>query len=164
MHSLDRISNAVELICEVISSFFMLVVTLLLISQVVLRFGFLTGLPWAEEVAKYLTIWSVMLGAPIMIKRGSLIRVDFLDNLWNPKLAKFRDFCFHVFVCFILAILVYQGWALAEHGRRSMALSIPITLFWAYLAVPVGTALMLFYYLVGIYKAIVAYFARGEAA
>lgn len=158
MFRLERISNTVEFVCEVVSSFFMLTITVLLIAQVTLRFGFSTGLPWAEEVAKYMTIWSVMLGAPIMIKRGNLIRVDFLDNLWNPKLAKLRDFAFHIFICFILAILIYQGWALAEHGRRSMALSIPITLFWAYLAVPVGASLMLFYYLVNIIKTVCAYF------
>lgn len=160
MHSIDQVANAIELICEVISSLFMMFVTLLLISQVVLRSGFMVGLPWAEEVAKYLTIWAVMLGAPIMIRRGNLIRVDFLDSLWNPKLARFKDFCFHVLVCFILALLVYQGWALAQHGKRSMALSLPITLFWAYLAIPVGAGLMFFYYLVKIYKTIAVYFAR----
>ena len=157
MHNLEKISNVLEFVCEMVSSFFILIVTLLLIIQVVLRFGFSTGLPWAEEVAKYLTIWCVMLGAHIMIKRNNLIRGDFLDNLWNPKLSMFRDFVFHVFICFILAILVYQGWTLAEHGRRSMALSLPITLFWAYLAVPVGAALMFFYYLVNICKALAAY-------
>lgn len=163
MKNLDRVTNAVASVCELVSSLFMLAVTILLITQVVLRFGFATGLPWAEEVAKYLTIWCVMLGAPIMIRKDNLIRVDFLDNLWNPKLAKLRDFVFHVFVCFVLGILVYQGWALAEHGRRSMALSIPITLFWAYLAVPVGTALMLFYYLVNILKALHGYLNKGVA-
>lgn len=149
---IKKICDLVELFTETISSAFIFIVTIILVLQVFMRFVLSSGIPWAEEVAKYLTIWAVMLGAPIMIKKNNLIRVDFLDNIWNQTFSRIKNTIFNIFICFILAILVYQGWLLAEHGRNSMCLSIPINLFWAYLAIPVGTSLMLFFYLINLLK------------
>ena len=63
------------------------VVTLMVV-QVVLRFGFNAPQAWAEEVDRYMFVWSVYLGSIIALVKGTHIRVTFLVDWLGPKFEK----------------------------------------------------------------------------
>ena len=46
-------------------------------------------------------------------------------------------------VMVVLAVLVYQGWALAWNALPQVASTVEVSLFYIFLAVPIGSALML---------------------
>jgi TRAP-type C4-dicarboxylate transport system permease small subunit len=51
----------------------------------------LKGLPWIDEVLRYLNIWVVFLGASVAVKQHSHLSVDFfLRKLFSARLAAIK--------------------------------------------------------------------------
>ena len=66
------------LIIQRASSYLLAAVVMLMATQVFLRFGFNAPQAWAEEVDRYLFVWSVYLGSIIALTKGTHIRVLFV--------------------------------------------------------------------------------------
>ena len=82
----SRIVNTLE---ETIISLLLASMTLLVFVEVVLRFGFGTGLMWGEELTLHLSAWMVLFGASYGIKVGSHIGVDALVKILPRKMRRF---------------------------------------------------------------------------
>ena len=63
---------------EVLCTFFLSVVFISVITQVILRFGFSSAAVWAEETAVYGLIFATYLGAALGIKRREHVRITFI--------------------------------------------------------------------------------------
>lgn len=124
---------------------------LILFSQVLSRFIFGHSFPWAEEAALYFNVWAVMLAGSVLIWRNELIRVDFFDSFWPQKFIKTRDKAFSALLVVILSILFWHGLTQAFFGRNTFLTSIKVSMFWPYLAVPVGVSFMLLQYFFAIF-------------
>jgi C4-dicarboxylate transporter DctQ subunit len=76
-----RIVNQAE---EAIISLLLVAMTLLVFADVVLRFGFNTGMIWSEELTLHLSAWFVLFGASYGLKVGAHIGVDALVRQFSP--------------------------------------------------------------------------------
>jgi TRAP-type C4-dicarboxylate transport system permease small subunit len=106
--------------------------------QVVLRFGFNTPQAWAEEVDRYLFLWSVYLGTIVAWMRGTHIRVTFVVDLLGPRAEAFSLGLSRLLAlgCFVFS--AWYGYQLAWHNRAAPFYTIPFmpqVIF--YLSVPV---------------------------
>lgn len=128
---------------SLVSRLMLVAVALMLLVQVCLRFGFNYSLPWPEEAARYLMIWIVMLSGSLLVRDDQLVRVDFLDHLWSPRLLVWRNLTFRLLLAVMLCVLAWQGWDQASFAMRRTTTALQISWFWVYLAIPVGAALML---------------------
>ncbi len=70
---------------EGIISLLLAAMTLLVFVEVVLRFGFSTGLIWAQELTLHLSAWMVLFGASYGLKVGSHLGVDAFVRVLNSK-------------------------------------------------------------------------------
>lgn len=70
---LSRLINGVE---EGVISLLLVSMTLVVFAEVVMRFGFNSGISWAQEVTLHLSAWMVLFGASYGVKVGSHIGVD----------------------------------------------------------------------------------------
>jgi TRAP-type C4-dicarboxylate transport system permease small subunit len=118
-------------------------VAFVLLLQVILRYVFNAALPWPEEASKYSMIWVVCLMGNVLIRDKQLITVDFLDMLWSRKLIIYRDNLYRLLLLFLLWILFKEGLIQTIYGWKTITTTLRIRWFWPYLAVPVGTGLML---------------------
>ncbi|PLX79646.1 MAG: TRAP transporter small permease [Desulfuromonas sp.] len=82
---LYRIINGIE---ETIISLLLAVMTLLVFYEVVARFGFNTGVMWAQEATLHLSAWMVLFGVSYGIKVGSHIGVDALVKIMPPLVRR----------------------------------------------------------------------------
>ena len=57
----------------------------LMATQVILRFGFSAPQAWAEEVDRYLFVWSAYLGTVVAWLKGTHIRVTFVVELLGDR-------------------------------------------------------------------------------
>jgi C4-dicarboxylate transporter DctQ subunit len=57
-------------------SILLVATTLLVFAEVVMRFGFNSGISWAQEATLHLSAWMVLFGASYGVKAGSHIGVD----------------------------------------------------------------------------------------
>jgi len=105
------------------------------------RFVIGSGLPWPEELARFLLIWTSLLSAALASKHQAHFRLAFLydrlGTLWS---------CIVDGVTIASLIFVaWQGILLVEifHFQTSPALGIPMS--FVYAAVPASTVLMSLY-------------------
>ena len=75
-----RLVNRAE---EGIISLLLVGMTLLVFADVVMRFGFNTGLLWSEELTLHMSAWFVLFGASYGLKVGAHIGVDALVRLFG---------------------------------------------------------------------------------
>ena len=73
---------------EGIISLLLASMTLLVFVEVVFRFGFNTGIHWAQELTLLLSGWMVMFGVSYGIKAGSHIGVDALVKLFPGNVRR----------------------------------------------------------------------------
>lgn len=62
--------------------------TLLVFVEVILRFGFGTGLIWAQEVSLYIGAWFILIGASYALRVGAHIAVDAVVNLLDGPVKR----------------------------------------------------------------------------
>ncbi|RME33106.1 MAG: TRAP transporter small permease [Deltaproteobacteria bacterium] len=104
---LTRMINGLE---EAIISILLAAMTLLVFVEVVLRFGFGTGIMWAQEATLHISAWMVLFGASYGIKIGSHIGVDALVKILPSWLRRFVS---AIAVCGCLVytgLFTYGGW------------------------------------------------------
>ena len=112
-------------------------------AQVILRFGFNRPQAWAEEVDRYLFIWSVYLGALVALQRDTHIRVTFAIDAMGPAGAAFSKWLSRIAALGAFAFTAWHGYGLALVNLKSEFYTIPgmpQVLF--YLAAPTGLTLM----------------------
>mgnify|MGYP001398935140 CR=1 FL=1 len=117
----------------------------LIFIQVVMRYVFSSSLSWSEELARYLFLWQIWLGASYAVKEHRHLRIEIIQDLIkNPVYKK-------IFELFVTALwlgfsvfLAFEGSALTsllfERGQVSPAMRMPIA--FAYASVPAGCILM----------------------
>jgi len=72
----------------IFSSTFLIITTVLVMMNVILRYFFNMGLYWSEEVATGCFVWSVFLGAAAGYKIQMHVGVDMLVNMCPPTMKK----------------------------------------------------------------------------
>ncbi|MDH4114575.1 MAG: TRAP transporter small permease [Betaproteobacteria bacterium] len=111
--------------------------------QVLIRFVFNQPSPWTEEIIGRLLIWGVALGIVAAFRQGALVSVDVMlrwsRGRWHQAV---RLIILLVTVTF-LALLAWFGYDLAWRIRFQTFASVPISISWAYLALPVGATFSL---------------------
>jgi len=82
--------------------------TLITFTNVVLRYGFNTGLIWGLEATLFLFAWLVLFGMSYAVKVTAHLGVDAVINLFSPKTRKFLALI-AVSICIIYALLMFKG-------------------------------------------------------
>lgn len=108
---------------------------------VVDRFFIGSGLPWPEELARFLLVWTSLLAAAIAAKHHQHFRLSVLSDRLGRIWATLVDLA-----CIgALGLVIWQGIRLAEifHMQRSPALDLPMSVVYA--SVPVSAALIAYF-------------------
>nr|WP_295467076.1 TRAP transporter small permease [Mesorhizobium sp.] len=140
-------------ILTLIASLLLAATVSLTFGQVVLRYFFNNPQTWAEEVGRYLFIWITFLGAAVAFARDTHIRVDAVIALLGSKVARGGDLFRRLVEAAAVAMLLYSGILVAWKHRNASFYTMPdMPQVIFYLAVPVGSALALFYVMRGIMR------------
>jgi TRAP-type C4-dicarboxylate transport system permease small subunit len=99
--------------------------------------------PWVEELARYLMIWTGFLGSSLAIRRGSHLGFSMLVERLPRPLHQMVSCGVSLGIMVFLGFLIKYGWFITSFVRNQNSPTLPITMFWVYLAIPVGAAVML---------------------
>ncbi|GKY87039.1 TRAP transporter small permease [Sinisalibacter aestuarii] len=78
-----------------------------MISLVFTRYAFSFSPSWSEEVTRYLMVWSVMLGAVVLLFFDDHITLHLLESKLGPRLNRLRVLVVRVI---ILGVCLVTGW------------------------------------------------------
>ena len=136
-----RILNGIE---EAIIAILLAVMTLLVFFEVVLRFGFGTGLMWAQELTLHLSAWLVLFGVSYGIKVGSHIGVDALVKTLPDKARRVVGGIAVAACLFYTALFIKGSWVyLAKMQKIGIELDdMPIQKWVAHSILLIGMAMI----------------------
>lgn len=120
------------------------VMVLLMFTQSVSRYAFGNSFIWGSELAQYLHVWQIWIGASLAVRMQSHIRVDVFINLFPKTVKKYLDLIGTI-AWFIFALfLAYEGtkYVMDMQASGQTSPSLKIGMWIPYLAIPIGGTLM----------------------
>ncbi len=102
---LGRIVNEIE---ETAIALILGLMTILTFINVVLRYGFNTGIIWGLEAVTFLFAWLVLFGVSYAVKVTAHLGVDAVINLFSPGPRRILAII-AAFICIAYGILLFKG-------------------------------------------------------
>ena len=99
---------------EAIISLLLVAMTLLVFCEVVLRFGFGTGLSWGQELTLHLSAWFVLFGISYGLKVGAHISVDAFVRLFSPSVQRVLSLIAISLALVYCVLFLYGSWVYLE--------------------------------------------------
>ena len=107
--------------------------------QIITRFVLESPAEWTEVLIRFSLIWMVFMGVPAAFRLGAMISVDVLYRWSPPRLRRLLDAVVALASLLLIGILVWWGWDYAQRGAVQSMIGLEnVSMFWAYLAMPVG--------------------------
>ena len=107
--------------------------------QIVTRFVLEQPAEWTEVLIRFTLIWMVFLAIPSAFRQGAMVSVDVLYRWSPPRIRRVLDYIVALAALALIGVIIWFGWDYAQRGGvQSMAGLESISMFWAYVAMPVG--------------------------
>ncbi len=107
--------------------------------QVVMRFILEIPAEWTEVLIRFSLVWMVFMGIPYAFRVGAMVSVDVLYRVVGARGKRIFDFVTSVAALTLVAVIIWWGWDYSTRGRVQTVIGLEsISMFWAYLALPVG--------------------------
>ena len=107
--------------------------------QIVTRFVLEQPAEWTEVLIRFSLIWMVFLAIPAAFRQGAMVSVDVLYRWSPPRIRRVLDHVVALAALALIGVIIWWGWDYAQRGGvQSMAGLESVSMFWAYLAMPVG--------------------------
>jgi len=113
--------------------------------QIITRFVLETTAEWTEVLIRFSLIWMVFMGIPMAFRQGAMVSVDVLYRWSGPSMKRVLDSVVAAAALVLVAVIIWWGWDYANRGKvQSMIGLEDVSMFWAYLAMPVGALFSVF--------------------
>ena len=132
----------------------LLLTTIILFVNVVLRYVFSASTSWAEEAIRYLMIWVTFIGGAVCVRKSAHIRMDFLLTFLPRRAASVLTRLVYLIAAGFCAALLVYSWQLVqftvELEQTSPAMEVPMWI--PYMAMPLGSALMVLHFVIAAFS------------
>jgi C4-dicarboxylate transporter DctQ subunit len=154
MNMLDIIAKRIAGVCQWLLCATLALMTTVTFVEVVRRYFFGASFPWAEELVRFLLVWTTFLGGSAAFYHGNLICFDLFIGKLSPPKQTGAALASALLVFVILGFFFYYGLAYALSRpirfQRSPGLNLPM--IYVYISIPVSMGLMLFYNLCAVLR------------
>jgi TRAP-type transport system small permease protein len=125
-----------------VNAFFLLVMVLTILLQVIARYAFNHALPWPEELGRFLFAWIVFLGTVSVIQADEMLSLDLVYHYLPKGASAFIKLLVSLIVFAFLLVMLKGGFELMirQASQRSVGLEVPMGI--VYFVIPFGTLLM----------------------
>ncbi|GAI30079.1 unnamed protein product, partial [marine sediment metagenome] len=98
----------------------------------------------AEELARYIMFYMVMLGSAVAFREEIHPALLFVIQKFPIKFLRIWNFIKDIIIIIILIIIFKEGYLMALNEVIMKSPALRISFFWVYLAFPIGALLMIF--------------------
>lgn len=126
---------------KLLAGLLVLATFIIVLTNVVLRYGWGASLPWAEEVARMLMVATVFIASGLALRDGRLVAIEMFHHwLPRPALILVRGAVVMVMICF-MALLVWYGVQFTQFGAGRETMATQISRAIPYASIPIGATL-----------------------
>lgn len=119
----------------------MSLMVVIVMAEVVCRYGLGFSIVWSEELCRILLIWITFLFGGLALDRGEVIALEFLTEWTSGALRAAIVVLGGIASLVMLVYLAKLGLDYALFSAGDVLPAMQISMFWVYLAVPVGLSL-----------------------
>ena len=106
------------------------------------RFVLVDPIGWTEEAMRYSIVWATYLGAASALWRGEHMVLDLISPLEGLGIHRVLQVLSLLAIITFCLIVLWVGYPLAIANARQVSPVMNISMFWPYLAIPVGCTLI----------------------
>jgi TRAP-type C4-dicarboxylate transport system permease small subunit len=110
--------------------------------QIVSRAAFSHTLDWAEELARFLLVWSVLLVTPFAFRSGAHVAIDSFAYALPRRLLLAISALLNLLVGWIGLMLLIESIHFWQRGWSLSASALPVQMAWVYAIVPLALCAM----------------------
>lgn len=150
---IKKLDGVLSRILETIMVITLLITIIVTFLQVVFRYFLEISLPWSQEFLMIFFVYSIFSGAAYLVSTHEHLVVDLFDKL-NPKVDMLLNIIECVIAISVLVVFTYYGYDLVQSNLatgQSLS-SLPIQRAYLYMAVPVFSIFMIYFYIRRLYK------------
>lgn len=137
VEAIKKLNNAFLFLIKIVLIIFGTVMTVLVITNVILRYVFNSGLTWSEEASRFLFIWTTFLGAILGESMGAHMRLDFIVDAFPGVSRKVVQVIALLVVLFLSCMLVYGGYEVVTVTWKMPTSALKIPKGSVYLGAPI---------------------------
>jgi TRAP-type C4-dicarboxylate transport system permease small subunit len=172
---LVRAQQAYVTLVSGLAAFMMAATVVVTCLQVFFRYFMHDSLIWAEEICRYMLVWTSFLVAGVAFQRGELASMDLLSGMMPAWARAVLLAPAYVASVAFLLVVAWYGYGYAETNstqampaadfisqslfKRDSGMSI----WWVYISVPVGCGLLAVHFAVSSVRLVMAPFRSGGA-
>ncbi len=140
---MTRAMLALRRTLEVTTAALVALITVLVTLEVILRGFFDISLIVVDEGSRYLMIWIVMLAGALVSLTDEHIRIEMIPRRTSFALRKALRIASQILVMLFLVVLIGASLSILPGMRGDRTVTLGISMYPIYLALPVGGGLML---------------------
>lgn len=110
------------------------------------------------ELVRYTMVWMSMLGAAVAFSAREHVSITFFKTRMTPASWVWLNFAGNAMLCLFLIVMVIGGVAISIRNLNQTSLGMQISMFYPYLAIPVGGSIMIPYVLSDILRNLLSLF------
>lgn len=150
-----RIINWLSEVSGYISGFFILLSSLIILYQVIIRYFIGASTIWQTELSIYLLIFATFVGAAYGLKHDSHVGIDVITEILPPRAKSIMKIFTSIFSIVLTIIVAWKGWimwyeATINGWHSSTVWGPPLT--YPYIILPIGMSLVSLQFIVIIYE------------
>ena len=109
---------------------------------VVFRYVIQAPLQWTEELARFLMLWTGFMAMNVAMFHRQHLAIDSIIVLMPPRVVKLLGYLGDILIAYFLIVLLMKGYSMTTRTIMQ-ASSMEFSMFWIYMAVPLGAFLTL---------------------
>lgn len=157
---MKRFARVFWRILEKVGSGILVVLVVILFAQVVARYFFNFSIFWSEEIARFIFIYLVLLGACTVAHAREHIRITYFISPFSQNTQRMITFLIDILVIFFLVILFVTSLVMVKRSFHTLSQALDLPWAYVYLACTISAFVMLADRLSSVVKEILAYFRR----
>lgn len=161
MKFLKMLNNHFE---EYLLVLLMVAEVIIVFAQVITRFILKSPLAWSEEIARYMFIWLVWIGAAYATKENKNIKIDLLSSKFTGAMKVFADIFVAVLFIGLMMFMLYTSGKVTYtvYASKSIATGSHMPMWIAWFSLPLSMALMTFRFIQNSVRSIKDSKKKGE--
>jgi TRAP-type C4-dicarboxylate transport system permease small subunit len=139
-----RINRLVSAVEDVLIVFFLGVMVIMVLLQILMRNMYQTGIPGGDDLVRHLVLWIAFFGAGVATRSNAHVRMDALTNFMSDRMLKYSDIAVSLFSLIVSAVLVYASinFLYIEYQSRAHSPFLDIPLWVMQSILPAGYLLL----------------------
>jgi TRAP-type C4-dicarboxylate transport system permease small subunit len=144
LNLIDAIVQPLIKLCKIAVISCVLSIALIVSASIFFRYVLNDSITWSEEIAKYLMVWMVFVGAPVAMVESRHIAIEMFPNLFRPRIRALIFLIVNLLIVLTMAFWTYRGFTYTVGGMSQVMSSfdkIPLGVVFA--SIPFGSCIMM---------------------